>query len=254
MSWNRPALISEQRNCHTPATLCDAYNKMSLIHPTVTTPIKTCVIKDFISRCSHYPQYLTDFFMQEKYRRGYPQQQRSLHKKVNINYIITTLSLPLMYRSFTQLEASIVAKYKPIFQSKKNTFSLQNYTFKVERYTFKVGRNKRIPSNYKGTPSKSQGTVSKYKRTPSKYKGAKALLQSTQVSFYPTKDSFSKKILSKHKNVPSKYNVTFGTLGTESPEPGTFSIRRVPRNWFHPNLGSGSFVPFFMRCVFSDRG
>lgn len=80
---------------------------------------KTCVIKDFISRCSHYPQYLTVFFMQEKYRRRYPQQQRSFDKKVNINYIITTLSLPLMYRSFTQFEASIVAKHKPIFQSKK---------------------------------------------------------------------------------------------------------------------------------------
>ena len=41
-----------------------------------------------------------------------------------------------------------------------------------------------------------------------------------------------KTILSKYKSALSKYKVTFGTLGTESLEPRTFLIPRVPRTRF----------------------
>ena len=41
-----------------------------------------------------------------------------------------------------------------------------------------------------------------------------------------------KSILSKYNSILSKYKVTFGTLGTESPESGTFLIPLVPGTGF----------------------
>ena len=91
-------------------------------------------------------------------------------------------------------------KYKSILsKAQQYTFEVQKFSFKVHKYTGYVFLN--------------------YKRTLAKFK------QITKVYFIALQ---STKVYGKL----SKYKVTFGTVGTESPESGTFLIPLVPRTWF----------------------
>ena len=109
------------------------------------------------------------------------------------------------------------------------------YTFQVQKYTFRVQEH---TSKYKTILSIYKSILSKYKSTPSKYKSIRSKYKSilSMYTFQEQKHTFRvQEFTSNHKTILSKYRVTFGTLGTESPEPGTFLIPRTS--------GSRNLVP-----------
>ena len=69
-----------------------------------------------------------------------------------------------------------------------------------------------------------------FQRTKVYFQSIKVPFQRTNKYTFKGQDKIS--ILSKYASILSKYKVTFGTLGTESPESGTFLIPLVPGTRF----------------------
>ena len=169
--------------------------------------------------------------------------------KVDMNYHRFFALAVLIFHATWSKHCGKVQKY---------TFKVQKYTFNVQKYTFEAPKNtskyksilskyksilskcksilsttnfKSILSKYKSRLSKYKSILSKYKSILSKYKSIlskykyKRILQSTKAYFQSTKVYFPST-----KVKPSKYKVTFGTSGTESPELRTFLIPRGFRN------------------------
>ena len=111
--------------------------------------------------------------------------------------LTTTFSLPLLYWFAMQPETNIVAKYKSI----------------LAKYKCILSKYKSARSTYKSILSTCKIILSKYKNILAKYK----------LRIYTFKV---------HQNTKMYKGTTFGTLETESPEPGTFLIPRVPRTQF----------------------
>ena len=160
----------------------------------------------------------------------------------------------------------ILSKYKYSFEVQKYTFQVQKYTFKVQKYTFKGQKNDTFEAQkytFKGQKNdtfevqkyafkvqyytfESTSILSKYNSILFKYKSIlsrfKSILSKDKktilskynsiLSKYRSALSKYKSILSKYKSILSKYKATFGTLGTESPESGTFLIPLVPGTRF----------------------
>ena len=111
--------------------------------------------------------------------------------------------------------------------TKKSVLAMHKSTLSTSKSALSKCKSKL--SKYKKTCSKNKTILSKYESVLSKYKNI--------LSKYTS-------ILSKHTSTPPKHKSTppthkstlstFGTLGTESLEPGTFLIPWVPGTRFFP--------------------
>ena len=112
---------------------------------------------------------------------------------------------------------------KVYFQSTKWCFQFTQAYFQSTKVHFQF-KCKSILAKYKSALSKYKSMLSKYKSILSNYKSI--------LSKYKSALSKYKSMLSKYKSILSNYKATFGTLGTESPESGTFLIPLVPGTRF----------------------
>ena len=147
----------------------------------------------------------------------------------------------------------------------KYTFNVQKRTFKVQKYTFNVHlyfqrtkiylqstkvyfRSTKIYLQstkvyFRSTKIVFQSTKVYFRSTKIVFQSTKVYFQSTPVYFQSTQVQFQRaRVYFQSTKVYLRNRVPFGTLGTESPEPGTFSIPRVPQKRFRPN-GNETYNP-----------